>query len=152
MQHSQKRKKERKKEWVNLEKRQEPLGGPHGIGMMHVKGFARRFTCIATIFIFIGITVVILITSGVSLRPTCPRRWESTQWKSRSNWVYGLPWWLSGKESTCQCRRCGFDPWVGEVPWRRKWQPNPVFLPGKFHGQRNLAGHSPWSCKDSDMT
>ena len=34
-----------------------------------------------------------------------------------------LPWWLSGKESTCQCRRCGFDPWVGKIPWRRKWQP-----------------------------
>ena len=46
----------------------------------------------------------------------------------------GLPWWLSGKESICQCRscrRCGFDPWVGKIPWRRKWQPTLVFLPGK---------------------
>ena len=42
---------------------------------------------------------------------------------------YGLPWWLSDKES-CQCRRCGFDSWVGEMAWRRKWQPTPVFLPG----------------------
>ena len=33
----------------------------------------------------------------------------------------GLPWWVSGKESTCQCRRCGFDPWVGKIPWRKKW-------------------------------
>ena len=40
----------------------------------------------------------------------------------------GLPWWLSGKESVCQCRRYGFDPWVGKIPWRRKWQPTPVFL------------------------
>ena len=48
-----------------------------------------------------------------------------------------LPWWLSGKESACQCRRHrrrGFDPWVGKIPWRKKWQPTPVFLPGKFHG------------------
>jgi len=46
----------------------------------------------------------------------------------------GLPWQLSGKEFTCQCRRCGLDPWVGKVPWRRKWQPTPVFLPGKSQG------------------
>ena len=47
-----------------------------------------------------------------------------------------FPSWCSGKESACQCRRCGFDPWVRKVPWNRKWQPTPVFLPGKFHGQR----------------
>ena len=51
----------------------------------------------------------------------------------------GLPLWLSGEESTCQCRRCGFDPWVGKIPWRRKWQPSPVFKPGESHGQRRLA-------------
>jgi len=55
----------------------------------------------------------------------------------------GLPWWLRGKESACQCRRHKFDPSVGKIPWRRKWQPTPVFLPGKFHGQRNLAGYHP---------
>ena len=59
----------------------------------------------------------------------------------------GLPRWLSGKESSCQCRRCGFDPWVLKVPWRGKWQPTPVFLPGKLHGQRSLAGYSPWGYK-----
>ena len=48
--------------------------------------------------------------------------------------------WLSGKESSCQCRRPGFNPWVGFFPWRRKWQPTPVFLPGESHGQRSLAG------------
>ena len=49
----------------------------------------------------------------------------------------------SGKEPTCQCKRHkrhGFDPWVGKFPYRRKWQLTPVFLPGKSHGQRNLAG------------
>ena len=47
----------------------------------------------------------------------------------------------SGKESACQCRRhwtYGFDPWVGKIPWRRKWQPTPVFLPGKCYGQSRL--------------
>ena len=43
----------------------------------------------------------------------------------------GLPRWLSGRESTFQCRRCRFDPWVRKIPWRRKWLPTPVFLPGK---------------------
>ena len=48
--------------------------------------------------------------------------------------------WLSSKESACQCRRCQFDPWVGKIPWRRKWQPTLVFLPGKSHGQKSLVG------------
>ena len=58
--------------------------------------------------------------------------------------INGLPWWFSGKESTCQCRRCMFDPWVAKIPWRRKWQSTPVFLLGKSHGQRSLAGYRPW--------
>ena len=63
--------------------------------------------------------------------------------------------WHSGKESACQCRRCkrhGFDPWVGKIPWSRQWQPTPVFFPGKSHGQRSLAGYGPWGCKESDTT
>ena len=62
---------------------------------------------------------------------------------------------LSGKESTCQCRRCKrhrINSWVGNTPWRRKWQPTRAFLPGNFHGQRSLAGYSPWSCKEWNMT
>ena len=51
----------------------------------------------------------------------------------------GLPWWLSGKEFACQCQRCGFNPRVRKILWRRKWQPTPVFLPGKSHEQRSLA-------------
>ena len=46
-----------------------------------------------------------------------------------------------------QCRRCGFDPWVRKIPWRRKWQPTPVFLLAKSHGQGSLAGYSPWVAK-----
>ena len=49
-------------------------------------------------------------------------------------------------------QRCGFDPWFRKIPGRRKWQPTPAFLPGKFHGQRNLVDYSPWGCKESDMT
>ena len=64
----------------------------------------------------------------------------------------GLPWWLSGKESTCQCKRCEVDPWSGKISWRRKWQPTPVFSPGEPHGQRRLVGCSPWGHKDSDLT
>ena len=52
----------------------------------------------------------------------------------------GLSRWLSGKESTCQCRRYRFDPWVWKIPWRRIWQTSPTFLSRKFHGQRSLAG------------
>ena len=65
---------------------------------------------------------------------------------------YGLPMWLSGKEPTCQCRKCGFDPWVGKPPWRRKWQHTPVFLPGKSHRQRSLVAYSPQGCQESDTT
>ena len=47
---------------------------------------------------------------------------------------------------------CFIDPWVGNIPWRRKWKPTLVLLPGKIHGQRSLVGCSPWGCKESDMT
>ena len=67
----------------------------------------------------------------------------------------GLPRWCSGKESACQGRRhkrCGFDPWLWKIPWRRAWQPTPVFLPGESCGQRSLAGYSPWITKELDTT
>ena len=57
----------------------------------------------------------------------------------------------SGKDPTCQfrrCKRCRFDPWVRKIPWRRKWLPTPVFLPGKSHWQRSLMGCSPWDHKE----
>ena len=59
----------------------------------------------------------------------------------------GLSRWLSGEESAYQSRRLRFIPWVKKIPWRREWQPTPVFLPGKSHGQRSLAGYSPWGRK-----
>ena len=51
-----------------------------------------------------------------------------------------------------QCRRYGFKPWIRKIPWKREWQSTPVFLPGKFHGQRILVAYSPWGCKESDKT
>ena len=64
----------------------------------------------------------------------------------------GLPRWFSGKESACQCRRHGFNPWVGKIPWRRKWQSTPVLLPGKSHRQRSLEGYIPGGSKELDTT
>ena len=60
----------------------------------------------------------------------------------------GFPSWLSGKESTCQCRRHGFNPWVRKIPWRKKQQPTPVTLPGNSHGERSWQLQSMGSQKD----
>ena len=67
----------------------------------------------------------------------------------------GLPRCHGGKESTHQYRRwkrCGFNPWVRRIPWNRKWQSTPLFLPGKFHGCRILEGYKPRGCKEMDTT
>jgi len=61
--------------------------------------------------------------------------------------IDGLARWCSGQESSCQYRRHGFHPWVGKISWRRKWQPTPVFLLRKSHGQRSLVDCSAWGCK-----
>ena len=71
------------------------------------------------------------------LVPVCQVRLESC-------WcLWGLAWWSSGQDLASLCRGHGFNPWVRTIPWRRKWQPNPVFLPGESHGQRSLVGYSP---------
>ena len=83
---------------------------------------------------------------------------ETESWESENQsclwercWVW-LPWWLRQWRICPECRRHGFNPWVGKIPWRKAWQPTPVFLPGEFHGQRSLAGYSPWGCKEMDTT
>ena len=88
-------------------------------------------------------------------RPPCPSPTPRVRSDSRpsSRWCHpaktyiGLPWWLSGKESTCQCGRWGFNPWVRKIPWRKKWQPTPLCLPEKSHGQRSLMVYNSWDCK-----
>ena len=77
-----------------------------------------------------------------------------------SPWVVKSRTWLSdwtdlcGEESTCQFRRCNtqVQSLIGKIPQRRKWQPTPVFLPGKSHGWSSLAGYSLWGCKESDTS
>ena len=67
----------------------------------------------------------------------------------------GFSRWYSGKEPPCQYKSCqshGFNPWVGKIPCKRKWQPTAVFLPGKSHRQRSLMGYSPQGHKESDTT
>ena len=83
------------------------------------------------------------------------RRWYSGahQWLDLlliPPWKVSYPGGAGGKELSCQCRRsemhrrCRFEPWVGKIPWRRPWQPTPVFLPGESHGQRSLGVYNPW--------
>ena len=65
----------------------------------------------------------------------------------------GLPWCSGGKVSAClQCGRPGFDAWIGKIPWRRKWQPTPVPLPGKSNRQSSPVGYSPWGHRELDTT
>ena len=61
----------------------------------------------------------------------------------------------SGKEPACQYRRpkkCGLNPWVRKIPWRKVWQPTPVLLPGECHGQRGLPAYGSWGHEESDTT
>ena len=72
------------------------------------------------------------------------------------NWVVlnlmASPGDSDGKESACSEGDQGFSLWVGRIPWRREWQPTPVFLPGESRGQRSLEGYNEWGHKESDMT
>ena len=79
---------------------------------------------------------------------------QSWRIKSRAKDIKGFPGDTVVKNMH-QCRRCrkhGQDTWVGKIPWRRKWQQTPVFLPGESHGQRSLTGYSPWGNIESDVT
>ena len=63
----------------------------------------------------------------------------------------GFPGGLEGKASAYnEADGMGWDPWDGKIPWRRKWEPTPVLLPGKSHGWRSLVGYRPWGRKESD--
>ena len=66
--------------------------------------------------------------------------------------ISGLPWWLRWRGIHPYCGKPGFNSWIGKIPWRRAWQPTPVFLLGKYHGQRSLAGYITWCHKESDTT
>ena len=71
--------------------------------------------------------------------------------------IYNYEWmkvlcWLRRQRNCLQCRKPGLDPWVRKIPWRREWLPTPLLLSGEFHGQRSLAGYSPWGRKELDIT
>ena len=66
--------------------------------------------------------------------------------------MYGFSGCSDGQECACHCRRPEFDNWVRNIPWRREWQLTPIFLPGESYGQRDLAGYSPQSHKESNTT
>ena len=97
-------------------------------------------------------TTVPSSTTFLSLQPPSTSSSVIYLWEYVVYTLLTFSWWLRGKESACQCRRCGFDPWVRKIPWKREWQPTLVLLPGKSHGQRSLAGYSPWGHKESDTT
>ena len=59
---------------------------------------------------------------------------------------------VTNPPTSARDKRCGFDPWVRKIPWKRAWHPTPVYLPGKYHGQKCLAGYSPWGRKELDTT
>ena len=79
--------------------------------------------------------------------PSTNTNWYFHRLRSLKWWLSNIPCWLSNKESTCQYRRCRLNPLVGKIPWRRKSQPTPAFLLGRYHRQRSLMGYSPWSQK-----
>ena len=94
-------------------------------------------------------------------RGVCLTEWSKSERKKQIWYINAYMWNLGGfpggtsKASAYQCRRpkrCGFDPRVWKIPWRRKWQPNPAFLPEKSHGQRILVGYCLWGREESDIT
>ena len=95
---------------------------------------------------------------AIDSRLVFTRGWEHGYQGIGSHYSMGFLRGLAGKNPPPNTgrhagrRRCGFDPWVRKIPWRRKWQPTPVFLPGKFHGQRSLAGYSLCDHKKPDTT
>ena len=104
------------------------------------------YICTYIYLIFIIFNCLSVIPICVSLVQWFPdstpwTKSNSTSWKHAANEILGLnlksglPWWLSGKESAWQCRRCRFDLWVEKIPWRRAWQRTPVLL----------RGESPWT-------
>ena len=115
---------------IHKERRKKLISKKFGINSkFHFSSFDTR----------VGTNIVNMLLN-MSLVETINRTFNSTK-------PWHFPGGVSGKESACQFRRCkrpGFDPWVEKIPCSRKCQAIPVFFPGKFHGQRSLAGYSPW--------
>ena len=76
--------------------------------------------------------------------------------KRNTHYILGFPSGAGSREPACNAGNLGstpgFDSWVGKIPWRREWQPTPIFLPGEFHGQKSLEVYGLWDHKESDLT
>ena len=105
-------------------------------------------------FIYFADQIILTLVIRSSFKLTHESLWHASYFvfTSLTFGSQGFPGSSDGKSVCQQCRRPGFDPWVRKIPWRRQWQPTPVFLPGKFHGRRSLVGYSPRSHKESDTT
>ena len=136
----------------------QPLGPSPSLNLLSFPGVARNAKSLGSHCLDWGGTCHEPCHSSVAL-------WVSLFWfargyfqRQRKIMVHlpkGFPWWLSGKEHACQCswlKSHGLNPWVGKITWWRRWQPTPVFVPGKSRGQRSLMDYSPWDHKESEMT
>ena len=123
--------------------------------MINLDNWAHNYIC--KILSYLAYSIIVRVTSQhfycillwvrrkLQVIPACNRRGLC---KGVGTW--GFPGGASGKDHICQGRRCkrlGFYPWAGKIPWRRAWQPIPVFSPGESQGQRSLVGYSPWVTK-----
>ena len=93
------------------------------------------------------------VVHGVAKSWTRLSDWTELNWTEEGG--RGIPGGTSGKEPICQSRRCKryrFDPWIRKIPWRRTWQPTPVFFPRESHWQGSLVAYSPWGCTELDST
>ena len=77
---------------------------------------------------------------------------KSSSWFGAIFWSFSLPWWLRQQRTCLSMLEAQVQSLSQEDPWRRELQPTPVFLHGKSHGQRSLAGYSPWDHKEFDVT
>ena len=124
----------------------------HELSYDGLKGFHRVQKQVKPLFLYFCSLLTVILTFSV----VCFLRWYCgirTSWRNRipeSNADLGFPVGTSGKVPACQCKRYKsheFDPWIGKMHWRRKWQPTPLFLSGNSHEQRSLAGCSLWGPK-----
>ena len=105
-------------------------------------------------FIYFADQIILTLVIRSSFKLTHESLWHASYFvfTSLTSGSQGFPGGSDGKSICQQCRRPGFDHWVRKIPWRRKWQPTAVFLPGKFHGRRSLVGYNPRRHKESDTT
>ena len=118
------------------------------ISMLVVWSMCRIFSCVVERGCFMTSTFSWQNSNSLCLASFCTPRPNLRY----SRYFLGIPWWLRWYSICLQCGRQGFNPQVGKIPWRRKWQPTPVPSPRKFHGWRSLVGYSPWGRKELDTT